>query len=47
MWLKAISNFNAFRSRRCEGDIQDIVEEKERKFKSCMGMRKKRNRGGL
>jgi len=44
MWLEAISNFNAFRSRKCEGDIQDI--EEERKFKSGMGMRKKRKRGG-
>jgi len=42
MWLKAISNFNAFRSRRYEGDIQDVEEGKERKFKSYMKMRKKR-----
>jgi hypothetical protein len=33
MWLKAIANFYAFRARRCKGDMQDIEEGKERKFK--------------
>jgi hypothetical protein len=42
MWLKAISNFNAFVSRRYEGDIQNIEEGKERKFKNYINIRKKR-----
>jgi hypothetical protein len=32
MLLKAIANFNAFRSIRYKEDMQDIEEGKERKF---------------